>query len=86
MSEFKIGDRVIYAKGTDSEDRGVITRPAVSSYNFWWIKWDSDGKELTLHENDMELENEENMELENEENTELPHTLIINGVKYQRVN
>lgn len=78
MSKFKVGDRVIYAKGTDSEYHGVITRPAVSSYSSWWVKWDIDGKELHLHE--------ENMELENEENTELPHTLIINGVKYQRVN
>ena len=78
MSNFKIGDRVVYAKGTDSEDHGVITRAVDFSYNYWWVKWDSDGKELTLHENDMKLENEEN--------TELPHTLIINGVKYQRVD
>ena len=78
MSNFKIGDRVVYAKGTDSEDRGVITRAADFSYSSWWVKWDSDGKELHLHE--------ENMELENKENTELPHTLIINGVKYQRVS
>ena len=78
MSKFKIGDRVIYAKGTDSEDRGVITRAADFSYSYWWIKWDSDGKELTLHENDMELENEEN--------TALPYILIINGVKYQRID
>lgn len=78
MSKFKVGDRVVYAKGTDSEDHGVITRTADYSYNTWWIKWDSDGKELTLHENDMKLENEEN--------TELPDTLIINGVKYQRVD
>lgn len=76
MSKFKVGDRVVYAKGTPEQDTGVITQKYGDNSLRWWVKWDSDGEELHLDEDNMELENA----------GALPLVIVINGVKYKRVN
>lgn len=78
MSKFKIGDRVVYNKGKVDEDFGTILRPAeeynTKGVNGWWIKWNSDGKELWCEETLLQVV------------TPLPDELIINGVRYIRAN
>lgn len=77
MSEFKIGDRVVYNKGGKTEDFGTIVR-STETYETrigasgWWIKWDSDGKELWCEETLLQAVES------------LPDELIINGVRYIR--
>lgn len=76
MSKFKIGDRVVYNKGKVDEDFGTILNPASEYYTKgvtgWWIKWDSDGKELWCEETLLQAVES------------LPDELIINGVRYIR--
>jgi len=54
---FQAGDQVIYKQGTIDQDTGTVIKYAgynPNTYDDWLVKWDSDGKELTCLNGNLE--------------------------------
>ena len=63
---FKIGDRV---KERSTGDTGVIVTEATNLADDppgfrWYVRWDADGRELTIHESMMEMEHPAGLSVE----------------------
>lgn len=50
----KVGDRVVYRKGTEDQDFGTVVE-RISNYGEIWVKWDSNNTNLHCESKDIEL-------------------------------
>lgn len=60
MAKFKVGDRVLWVFGEDS-DTGTIVSQSREHSSLWLIRWDSNGRTLGASEENLSLIEEKNI-------------------------